>query len=311
MLVAFYDLHISPVSFDFLHFLVCAQRKAENKPFHVVIVPGQADGYKPNDHKPISKAEKDWRVHHIFVPLAKSADATITLAPSREFAAGIRAENVFPVGYEIDYPRHHYTLGAALWAFRHGGTPKFQASARAKEHIAKYLGHHDNVVTLTLRKANNDIRNSKFEAWLDFANHLTNHGYHPVFIPDTEDALGHGSGFGYVCRQASVDLDLRLALYDAAVMNCSSSGGPFVANLFDDSRPYLYFMKVHEEAWRVVDGVRHWQPDQKFFEGQSLPPGTQYPLSNLRRRIVWEEESAERLIAEFEASMSQPMEKVA
>lgn len=303
MLVAFYDLHLSPVSFDFIHFLVCAQRKAENKPFHVVIVPGQADGYKPNDHKPISKAEKDWRVQHVFVPLAKAAGATITLAPSREFAAGFRTDNTFPVGYTVDYPRHHYTLGPALWAFRNGGNPSFKASERAKEHIKKYLGHHENVVTLTLRKTHNADRNSKFEAWLDFASDLTNRGYHPVFIPDTEDALGHGNGFGYVCRQASVDLDLRLALYDAAVMNCASSGGPFVANLFDANRPYLYFMKVYDEAWHIEDGKRHWQPDRKFFDGQGLPVGTQYPLSNLRRRIVWDGDECDILIREFEASM--------
>ena len=64
-MLAIYDFDCSPVSYDFMSFLVHAQYKAKGKPVHVLFIPGKNAGWRIGEHKPISVAEKEWRLTHI------------------------------------------------------------------------------------------------------------------------------------------------------------------------------------------------------------------------------------------------------
>ena len=119
-MIAFYDLDISPVSYDFLHFLTGAQRAANGEPVHVVIVPGKNAGFKMFDHKPISRAEKQWRLGRVLLSSAALAGATVTVCPTREFAKQFETEGHFPPGYRVDFPLHHYSLSVAVDAAKAG-----------------------------------------------------------------------------------------------------------------------------------------------------------------------------------------------
>jgi hypothetical protein len=306
MLFAFYDLDRSPVSFDFVHFLICAQKEANGDPIHVVIVPGTNKGFRQNDHKPISVAEKIWRVDHILVPLAKLAGASLTLAPTREFAANLlasQAQRIFPAGYRTNFPRAYYTMGLARRAVEEGAKPQFKASERAHEHVDVAIREGGRpVVSITMRNTHTPTRNSNRDAWLTFADALDARGYLPVIVPDTEDVSRGCSIWDY--PSAAIDLDLRLALYERATMNMASSGGPFVLSLYT-YKPTIYFLNVDPEPFIDENGKKHWAPTEKFFaENVGMQRGDQWPGSGPMTRIVWAKDTYENIVRAFDEVMS-------
>jgi hypothetical protein len=305
MLFAFYDLDRSPVSFDFVHFLICAQKEANGDPIHVVIVPGTNKGFRQNDHKPISVAEKIWRVDHILVPLAKLAGASLTLAPTREFAANLlasQAQRIFPAGYRTNFPRAYYTMGLARRAVEEGAKPQFKASERAHDHVERMLGGRQGVVTLTMRTTHTPTRNSNRLDWQRFANDLDDRGYTPIMIPDTAEMVRAKTFWDFPI--AAADLDVRLALYERAAMNMASSGGPFVLSLYT-YRPTIYFLDVDPEPFIDENGKKHWAPTEKFFaENVGMQRGDQWPGSGPMTRIVWAKDTYENIVRAFDEVMS-------
>jgi hypothetical protein len=305
MLFAFYDLDRSPVSFDFVHFLICAQKEANGDPIHVVIVPGTNKGFRQNDHKPISVAEKIWRVDHILVPLAKLAGASLTLAPTREFAANLlasQAQRIFPAGYRTNFPRAYYTMGLARRAVEEGAKPQFRASARAHEHAARIIGEREAVVTVTMRATHTPTRNSDEQAWVKFVQRIDDLGFTPIIIPDTEAMTN--SRLIWDCPLAALDLDIRMALYERAEMNLASSGGPFVLSLYT-YKPTIYFLDVDPEPFIDENGKKHWAPTEKFFaENVGMQRGDQWPGSGPMTRIVWAKDTYENIVRAFDEVMS-------
>lgn len=287
-MLAFYDLNCSPTSFDILHFLIAAQYQAQGEHVHVVIVPGKIGGFRPTDHKPLSNEEKEWRVRHVLVPSCHLAGCSVTVAPTREFADTFSQDGAFPPGYRVSMPRSWYTFGIALKLCREGFRPTFKSSVRAKQHAARVTS--DRYVTLTLRQTHTPTRNSNVPAWHELAKHIESRGYQVVMIPDTEEMMGQANGL-FAC-----DLDLRMALYEEAVLNMSSSGGPFMLNLFA-GLPYVFFYDVNLPAY-IENGKKHWRPTAEYTANMGLPVGDQYPVGG--GKIVWASDNAETLIKEFD-----------
>lgn len=315
MLTAFYDLNYAPASYDILHFLICAQAAAKGEPFHVVIVPGTHRGFKPADHKPIERAEKQWRVDHVLVPACRLAGASVTVAPTRAFAAQFKGDPVFPIAYRVDYPRPWYTLGLCLEAIAAGATPRFAPSERAKAHVARMLDGKKRVVTITLRQTHTPTRNSDLWAWRSFAKTIREDGYWPVIIPDTErmtDRWWHRDDPLSVaedpliehCPLAALDLDIRAALYDAATMNMASSGGPFMLNVFLN-RPYIFFLEVDGPKTLDADGGAHWRPTTAYMTQLGWPPGSQWPGAGPLSRTIWKKETYSDIVNAFYATLAE------
>lgn len=293
-MIAFYDLDIAPVSYDIVQFLVAAQHAANGDPLHVVIVPGTRDGWRRDDHKPISDAERDWRVDHVLIASCRRAGVTVTLAPSRSFAKCFAVPGCFPFGYTVEKPKAKYRLSNAMLALNTGFVPSFRASDRAREHVARIWG--SGFVTVTLRNTHTPSRNSSPD-WLDVAAQISAR-HDVIVIPDTADIGTHG--LGRASDLLALDLDLRLAAYEAASLNLSASGGPFCLAMFL-GLPYLWW---HESAKEPDGPDFHAIPE--FMAHHLLPMGSQFPGHGQdNRRILWEPDTFDNIMAAFQAATEQ------
>lgn len=313
MLIAFYDLICSPISFDILSFLTAAQHEANGDKLHVVIVPGVKDGLcRVSDPKPIDDAEREWRLHHILVPSCALFGATVTIAPTRTFAGALEPFKTFPRGYRATDPvLWAYTLDKALKAIRAGAAPSLRASDRARAHAARIVNGRK-VVTITLRETHTPSRNSNVDAWYQLAYFAQQKGWAPIMIRDTERMIEPqpmgAEWYGLIehCPLAACDLDIRMALYEAAAMNMASSGGPFMLSVLGNL-PYMFFLQVDPPA----DGSGDWVPTAEYMTKCGLPPGSQWPAAPERERgrsgscgrIVWAADDFDTIKAAFDETI--------
>jgi hypothetical protein len=313
--IAFYDLDICPVSFDFLHFLTEAWRQNGGKPFHVAIVPGRRDGWRTEEHKPITDAEREWRLNHILYPAARLLGCTVTICESRGMGdvmwktAGDRAWPPAVNGKRlIEHMQRPYRFGRAVEACRAGVAVPFRASSRAKQHVAKWLaetlGGNEPLVTITLRETHTPTRNSDVEAWLKAAYQLQKQ-YRVVIIRDTEtmteELYGQWRDVLTPCPLAACDLDIRMALYESAAMNLSRAGGPFMLCVLA-GLPYLFF-KLLADPYIDPTGHAHFVPTAEYMTICGLPPGGQLH-NDARRRIVWKDDTLDTILDETRGSLA-------
>ena len=215
-LCAFYDLEVSPASFDICSFLVLADLERRERglaKIAIVIVPGPNEGYR-NDDAPYSTLNKDWRLQNILIPVCGLLESpvSISVCHSREEAQLIEASlsrEVFPVGYCVDAPRGDFLWSGITAAAAQGiKIPKFHASSQALEYVEAWLNRvagDRKVIAITLRETSYSIaRNSNVPEWLEFARSLDPEVYQPVFIRDTEALFNQSDDIlktSYVSRQ--------------------------------------------------------------------------------------------------------------
>ena len=293
-MLAPYDLDVSPLSFDFAWFLWSSQLKADGKPVHVMIIPGRRDGWRTNDHKPISDAEREWRINHVLIPLIGMAGMTHTVCPARSFAEGWLSRKgviVIPGPWDEKEPKAVYGPHEGLEAFRAGKSPGWTASERAKQHVDAWLTEHMRgngpLISITLRETHTLTRNSNPDAWMQVSERLVSQGFRVVVVRDTEKMttplMGVPKGVA-AFHLASCDLDLRCALYQRAHLNIGRNGGPIYLPAFLGAN-YLIFgilADPYEE-----NGVRHITPTASMMQRFGMPIGSNIHRDNPKKRLVW------------------------
>ncbi|MGE5538004.1 MAG: hypothetical protein ACM30I_05270 [Gemmatimonas sp.] len=309
-LTAFYDLAVSPITFDFVWFLVGAdieRRRRGLANVDIVIVPGPENGLRreqPDYEAVIDPASRRARIFNILLPACALLPFTrgITLAHSRAHAdwiASSAGESVFPPRYEPKLPRY---LGPA---------PALDASRGGEQNIAVLRAADSNldlvrrwleqrtagrrVVTITLRDyAYMPARNSDLQAWTAFAHSLDRDRFIPIFIPDTDQCLralpAALSPFA-VCVEAAWNLGFRMALYEQAFVNLGVNNGPMGLCWLNERTRYITF-KILSET--VPQTTRDYMALLGFDVGKSLPFATPY------QKWVWEVDSLAVIQREFD-----------
>lgn len=290
MIVAYYDFAASPASYDIMQFLAGAKAFAGRRPLHVVLVPGPFAGFK-HDRKKVSPAHKRWRVMHIVIPAIRAAGATFTVCPTRQFAARFPCD--YPEGASVDRPVRAHTMDMSV-AY---GPCEFAASDAAKDLVNKWLGELGLVnplVTVTLRQTYTQSRNSHATGWRALKERFPEYDF--VSVPDFERIwrLPDMNEF----QHAAMDLDIRLALYDEAVMNVGTAGGPLTACMLSRHRPYLIFHPVYPDK---IDGFR---PTAEKMAEWNFPVGSQFKWATSKQKIVWEHETPDLIEREFAEIMA-------
>lgn len=164
------------------------------------------------------------------------------------------------------------------------------AAVRAGESVPRFHtstpSPYPGAVTITLREAAHDTsRNSNLEAWLAVAHVLEREGDDVVFVRDTARAHESLSGFT-TCPQASIDLDARLALYQAAKANLFVTNGPVGLVMFGNS-PWLEWCDPkHSECFAIP-----WR------DAHGISMGEQFPWSLPTQRIIWQPDTYANIVA--------------
>lgn len=174
-------------------------------------------------------------------------------------------------------------MGPLVDAARRGDPiPKLQATEGARRYVEQWLEGR-RVVTLTVRQQSTDPdRNSNVPAWEAFAEWISkDRKLAPLWVNESNIALANGQGY------AELDPDIRLALYEQAVMNVIGNNGPQELLKFS-AAPYLIFGLAPTAGWRD-----HWR---KYFH---MEPGEQVPWARPDQRMVYRADSLENMKEEF------------
>lgn len=270
---AFYDFAVSPYSFDFAVFLMCAQSKECDE---IVIVPGKrliqrTDGSVVEFQK-CTPGEQEYRLNNLILGICPKAIVCAT----REEATTLWHEGCFPDGYTVDRPVQAHTLGNVMSQLK---IHPYMPTAEKLAEIERDGWKHEKLTTITIRHTHiKSARNSHIEEWVKAADWMRTVGLDPVFIPDTE-LPEQGFGEHPSCAKAALDVQYRLAMYEAAYLNLGVNNGPMGAFNLLSRRPMLYFRPVTHG---------YTESEEAFWKKNRVPVNSQLPWFTNLQRIIWE-----------------------
>ncbi len=294
MKYALYDMSMCPASYDFLTFCIVAkaQCKAMNEKCHVIF---KQDFSKPN-RKPYPVKEKMFRMSHVLFPictamgLSYSTEGSMEVFPNIEESQMLRSKDC---PYQLLQILNQYKETPLEWP---------QPSERAKEMVRKEFPEPP--VVITLRETYTEGRNSNLNEWLAFGDYVYESN-EIVFVRDTSkwNELLPDEEFSLLSTFpiASIDLDIRLALYQHAKINFSVGGGPTILLHCSQEIPYRTFKMLYE-------GYK--SSASEFLTKMGFPSGSQFPWHTKDQKVIWEDDTFENLKHEYDQWIGEPTPKV-
>ena len=256
VLSAYYDLKVSPTTYDVTTFLALAEMWRLHHNLDAIdlyiVANDLAEGYRENEID-TPKAKKDWMLQNVLLQthtLVKSCRRTIFVPDRNELTLSPNSTSqVFPEHYNVQAPKAFYlTTEIIHFGLRGFPYPKFDVTLEAAAHIDTWLKHRANgrrLVTITLRQSSRQPeRNSNIDSWVKFAHSLDRNLYAPVFVPDTEalfQPLDTRIEPFEIYPFAALSVELRMALYNAAYMNLLINNGPNNLLIFNPNARYIQF----------------------------------------------------------------------
>lgn len=160
---AFYDFSVSPYSFDFAQFLLCAKAKECDE---IVIVPGKrivrdAAG-NVREFQKCTEGEQEYRLNNLILGLVPNA----IVCQTRDEAQTLWHPGCFPEGYTVEKPVQshmlsHVMAAGKIWPFM----PAHEALEAAKQDFPQ-----ENLAVITIRNSRiKPLRNSRIPEWVKAA----------------------------------------------------------------------------------------------------------------------------------------------
>ena len=312
-LMAFYDLKVAPVTFDYIWFLCgaeIARARCNLQRIHIVIVPGPHFGVRAEsaDYEAVvGTAARRARILNMLVPAAEFVPTIsgLTLAASRQDASRLvpAATHCYPQDYSVALPSYP-DPAACLEDAR--AAPRSLAVLRAPEaglgEIDQFIASHAEgrrLIVITLRAYEfGAARNSDLAAWTSFARRLDK-SYFPVFVPDTQQTLEplpdllRGLA---VFAPAAWNLTLRMALYERAYLNLGVSTGPMALCWFNPAIRYIMFKVITPSVPQATPA---------YLRSLGFEPGRALPFSGPFQKWMWQGgDSLEEIETEFAAMVA-------
>lgn len=299
MLTAFYDLAVSPPTFDVLGFLATAERKRielGEPTLRIVIVPGPDNGFRKDNLPPRDPKVRMRMLKKIVLKLCKLLPSVgeVVHCETRADAVAFKTGHVFPDGYDEAQPVMSYGTKLITNAIRAGCMP-----FRADRPVTK----NDRLIAITLREAHYwPSRNSNLPEWQKVARHFMKAGYEVVFVRDTEQATKALPGLR-TDPDASISLQSRLALYETARLNMFVNNGPAALAMLSQNVALLTSKMETADAPCT---------NAAYFAAHGMPKGEQLPRPDCH--ILWADDRADLLIPAAEAMLdiaTEPLVRVA
>lgn len=302
-----FDLSAAPITFDFASYLAAAEleRRRRNLAGLAVLIVPAADGGLRRERGSLALFDEEarrFRLRHILLPLLALLPSVrgYAVCVSREQAADILAGDetgVYPPDYRLYQPRQPhkrvvhdlYRAGVPMW-------PMFQATPRAREFVAQFLSERAagrRTIVITLRSSpHSPQRNSHVEDWLRFARQLDPSLYLPIFVLDTEAAMSPrppGLTDHLICEAASWDVEVRMALSEAAWLNMAQMHGPMELCWYNERARYIVFLEVGTAPENM--------PAYLVENGHDI--GVDFPFAAPGQHIVWKPDIYDNIAEAF------------
>ncbi len=307
---AVYDLSQGPITYDFTHFLMIAERfrkLAGRTGIYVIFVPGPGDGFRHASERDrfLNRDRKLWRLANLLAPCALLLPRCVgtTICATREDAAALLRtlpqDCIFPGLFSLDKPICPYGMPLVQKQAASGGGDirAFRAPPLAAELVRRWfteIAGAKPVVSITLRQSDfQPARNSDPAAWRSFAEFCVNQGFHPVFIPDTEAMLaGQKTGFEdfTVLELPALSVGYRMAVYQQSFVNAMVNNGPYGLCAYHPDVRYLVFKMLNPTVSTCTEA---------FLSAQGIHPNRQLPFAGPHQTIVWDTDAPDVIINAF------------
>lgn len=303
MLRVFYDLDISPITFDFCWTVAVANYKCEmlNTTAHFIIVPGSKTGVRAEDEdyeKIVNGEARKWRISNVLLPLTTMAPRIkgFTYCSDREEAKrySVDSQERQPNLYSVNLP----TTNTFFQELKSGIDLRcFTAQPHALKFVAKWIYDHigdKKLITVTMRDYDYlPARNTDIPEWNKFLSDLDRDKYAVVIIPDitkawTEYNYPFEKVFHFI--PAAWNVDIRMAIYQSAYLNLGPNSGPMCLCWLSKNCKYITFKHKTKDVASTSDEFHKWLG---FTPGESLPFASDF------QKWVWEADTADVLTYEF------------
>lgn len=319
---AVYDLAVSPITFDILQFLQCAEmyrRYIKFSRLNIVFVLGPQRQYRratPKDEL-VSIPDKYWRLRHIHMEAAwllkscTGVNVFVDRAEAQRLLAGLADIQIFPPKYKLTEPTWMFMVVNVLQMFERTKMSPivFEASESAVGSVDRWIEHNGltkPIVALTLRHSSYESdRNASVADWVAFARDLRDRGYDPVFVPDIDQAFiantdDYRTEFPHYWP-GPVNMELRAALYRRAHICMSDNGAAaFIHHWMPNCHSVIF------QPPSKIPGVF-----RKTREGQAgiervlgIKVGQQLPYCSPTQRLAWVDDTYDNLVAEFDGLLT-------
>ena len=308
VLSAFYDLKVSPATFDIFEFLYQAEIERihnGNDALDIFIVGNDAnDGFREENTVTKSSGDLNWRLRNIVLPagtLLPSVRRTVHVNDRDEIVNSIpKLDQIFPRDYTPKSPIASYLPSEMLVALYSGkklGT--FRAPPAAVKAAQDWIDSHANglkPIVITIRhSSSHSWRNSNESEWKRFIDWLDKDRFFPIVIKDTETIFDNAGSIFDVYPTfdiGALNLQLRLAMYECAYLNMMLSSGPGTLCFLDDKTRAVRFKMLapNDQTSNYASRGFEW--------------GMQWPNSTPYQKSIWEEDRFEVIVREFEAMIA-------
>ena len=267
-LVAFYDLQVSPVTYDFAWFLVAAdleRRRRQMARLHVVVVSGETWASGPESAEYLSVVNagaRRQRLFDILIPLTELMPSVGGVTAIEDRAVADRFWDsahgrVFPADYSPALPYLSVPFPMMVTGAAQNGedVPSLcvpEAACRWVETWRSQFCGGRPLVTITIRDFDyQPKRNSNIADWVAFGGELRSEGFAVAVVPDMGRSLDSRAmgQFGDlpVLIEPAWHLIFRAALYEAAAVNLGVNTGPMALNWLNRRCKYISFKMVLDD----------------------------------------------------------------
>lgn len=284
MITAYYDLAVSPPTYDIVAFLQMIEgyrlSRGEDR-IDLQILPGPVGGFRRDRFWPFSVEERQQMLNRVALPMARMLPSVAELRVRTD-----RPPNHAAARGSIGYMSRLYGLKVQVEMMRRGIRP-----LRPKIPLPR----EPRLVTITLREAEHwPHRNSNVDAWAGAARALQARGFDVVVLRDTLKSSEPLAGLK-IAPVASRDLERRATLYRQAACNLGISNGPLWFAMALDA-PVLMLRPVSEGGVHAASLA--------YFRECGIEPGGQIPGAPPYQRLVWADDTAAEILRAFDAYMA-------
>lgn len=280
---AYYDLARNPPSFNFLDFLLEAEKwrlKNGLDRLTISVLPGPMEGFRRDCLPPSGGAVRTSWLNNIVIPMAR-------LLPS----CGEEAKFNHQASEGITMGRDKYLIG--LVSLFDSASQNLYSLKAPQEDVERKKQQHGKYITITIRNTGWWVqRTSNVGEWTIVAREIERQGYKVVFIPDgtKPNELVDGFENDPIAAQNSFN---RAVLYQGSEMNFGLPSGPMWM---------CWFMGV---PIMMVKMVNDNEPPttEAMYRRVGIKPGGVMPNAKHRQTMLWKPEQADLILQAFEAVM--------
>ncbi len=283
MLTCYWDFARNLAGFDMVTGLLTFEqerRRRGDDQLQIEMLPGPRDGFRGDNLWPAKTADRVALREKVMLPMCAMLPTCSRVT----------------VHHEDGYPQPPNAFGYGQQLMRMARFLSAYSDSIRPLRPSFDLPPNEQLITITLREAEHwPIRNSRVEDWRASALVLTIAGFEVVVVRDTHKA-DEPLGGVTTCPQASRDLLARAQLYRQAACNLFVSNGPAWFALALDA-PVLMFRPATDGAGKLASHAA--MADAGLSKGAQLPNGPEH------QRLIWEDDSADRIVFEALTFMAQ------